>query len=36
VLRFIPEFDTPQAALRYATRAAIHWLGIDPAPAHAA
>jgi hypothetical protein len=36
VLRFIPEFDTPQAALRYATRAAIPWLGIDPAPAHAA
>ena len=34
VLRFVPDFDTPQAALRYASRAAIAWLRGD-APPHA-
>ena len=36
VLRFIPDFDTAQAARRYATRAAIEWLGLGTPTAVAA
>jgi hypothetical protein len=32
VLRFVPDFDTPQAALRYAMRAALDWLRSAEAP----
>jgi len=34
VLRLLPVFDTPQAAIRYATDQGMTWLG-TPAPAHA-
>jgi hypothetical protein len=33
VLRLLPVFDTPQAAIRYATDHGMTWLGA-PAPAH--
>ena len=34
VLRLLPVFDTPQAAIRYAADQGMTWLGA-PAPAHA-